>query len=276
MHQVSDLVFRNTDVLVLSYAPNCGLLVVSVYTTYNMLLNLIGTAINTLCSGIEFIMGQTFNTDRERYVKLHDIYETYSMTLVFGLYTVAYVFLTPFLKLYTSGITDITYTDKWLPLLFSLTFLLSGGRRASAQVINFAQHFKKTQGRAITEAVINITVSIVGVFFFGIYGVLLGTIAALLYRTNDMILYANHRILERSAFHTYLRWISNFVLFGIIAFVAPHIPWNLSNYFSLIMWAVIAGVGIIAAYFALAVLIEPTVFKNAKSIIFVKFKKRRA
>ena len=91
-----------------------------------------------------------------------------------------------------------------------------------------------------------------------------------------MILYANHRILERSAFHTYLRWISNFVLFGIIAFVAPHIPWNLSNYFSLIMWAVIAGVGIIAAYFALAVLIEPTVFKNAKSIIFVKFKKRRA
>ena len=276
VHQVSDLVFRNTDVLVLSYAPNCCLLVVSVYTTYNMLLNLIGTAINTLCSGIEFIMGQTFNTDRERYVKLHDIYETYSMTLVFGLYTVAYVFLTPFLKLYTSGITDITYTDKWLPLLFSLTFLLSGGRRASAQVINFAQHFKKTQGRAITEAVINITVSIVGVFFFGIYGVLLGTIAALLYRTNDMILYANHRILERSAFHTYLRWISNFVLFGIIAFVAPHIPWNLSNYFSLIMWAVIAGVGIIAAYFALAVLIEPTVFKNAKSIIFVKFKKRRA
>ena len=68
VHQVSDLVFRNTDVLVLSYAPNCGLLVVSVYTTYNMLLNLIGTAINTLCSGIEFIMGQTFNTDRERYV----------------------------------------------------------------------------------------------------------------------------------------------------------------------------------------------------------------
>ena len=241
-----------------------------------MLLNLIGTAINTLCSGIEFIMGQTFNTDRERYVKLHDIYETYTMTLVFGLYTVAYVFFTPFLKLYTSGITDITYTDKWLPLLFSLTFLLSGGRRASAQVINFAQHFKKTQGRAITEAVINITVSIVGVYFFGIYGVLLGTIAALLYRTNDMILYANHRILDRSAFRTYLRWISNFVLFGIIAFVAPHIPWDLSNYFSLIMWAVIAGVGIVAAYFALAVLIEPTVFKNAKSIIFVKLKKRRA
>ena len=66
------------------------------------------------------------------------------------------------------------------------------------------------------------------------------------------------------------------MLFGIIAFVAPHIPWDLSNYFSLIMWAVIAGVGIVAAYLVLAVLIEPTVFKNAKSIIFVKSKKHRA
>ena len=57
--------------------------------------------------------------------------------------------------------------------------------------------------------------SFICVFKFGIYGVLFGTIAALLYRANDIILFANHRVLKRSAWPTYRKWGTNAVIFVI-------------------------------------------------------------
>lgn len=261
IHQISDLVFRNTDVLVLTFAPGCGLLTVSVYTMYAMLFGMISTAINTLGSGIEFIMGQMFHKDFSRYSRIHDAYETYGMAVIFSLYTVAYIFISPFLRIYTAGVNDINYIDRWLPLLFVLTFFMSGGRRASAIVINFAQHFKKTQGRAIAEAIINLSSSILLVFKFGIYGVLLGTIVGLLYRTNDMILYSNHVILKRSAWPTYRRWLLNLAVFFALAYLAKQIPWQLDSYLSIIWWAAVSGVVICGVYCAASSLTNPNEYK---------------
>ena len=275
IHQISDLVFRNTDVLVLTVMPGCGLLTVSVYTMYNMLFGMIGTAINTLGSGIEFIMGQTFNTDREKYIRLHDIYETFGMAIIFALYTTAYLFILPFLKLYTKGVNDINYIDPWLAFLFILTFFFSAGRRPSAIVINFAQHFKKTQNRAILEAVINLTSSVILVFWLGIYGVLLGTVAGLFYRTNDMILYSNHVILERKAWPTYKRWGTNFAVFAVCAGVFSVLlrGFSLGSYVSIVLAAVVVCPLILLAFLGVNVLLNPHVFRDAKELILPHVRK---
>lgn len=265
--QISDLIFRNTDILILTLTPNCGLMVVSVYTMYQMLYGMIQTAINTLWNSVYFVLGQTFNTDREKYIKYHDMYEVFNMTITFSLYTIAYLFITPFLRLYTDGINDISYIDKWLPLLFVMISFLSVGRGASSQVINFAKHFKKTQWRAILEAVINIAVSIPCCYFFGIYGVLFGTIAALLYRTNDMIIYANRKILNRSCLSTYKRWITNFIVFVAISWASKFITLDLSNYFTIILWAIVACLVIIPIYFIVAAVTNYKVYLNVKSIV---------
>lgn len=269
IHQVSDMIFRNTDVIVLSVIPTCGLMVVSVYTMYNMLLGMITTAINTLTSGVEFILGQTFNVDRKKYLVYHDIYEVYSMALIFALFSIAYIFILPFLSLYTAGVSDISYLDKLLPLLFVITLFLSAARRASAVAINYAKHFKQTQTRAIIEAVINISISIPAAYAYGIYGVLFGTIAALLYRTNDMIVYANHVILHRSCLSTYKRWIINTLLFITIVFLKQ--TWILSitlnSYLSIVLWAVIGSLVIVPTYIVIASLVDLKVFKNLLLIV---------
>ena len=85
-------------------------------------------------------------------------------------------------------------------------------------MINFAGHFKQMQWRAILESVINIVISIVLVMKIGIYGVVIGTIAASLYRANDIILYANKHILNRSSWNTYKLWLSNMLVFCLTAF----------------------------------------------------------
>ena len=97
---------------------------------------------------------------------------------------------------------------------------MSYGRVSSNFIIGFAGEFKSTQWRAWLETAINLVVSFICVFKFGIYGVLFGTIAAVLYRANDIILFANHRVLKRSAWPTYRRWLTNAFIFLIVVWVS--------------------------------------------------------
>lgn len=119
---------------------------------------------------------------------------------------------------YTSGIKDINYVDPWLAYLFTALYVLMYARRTSSQIINFSGHFKQTQWRSVLESAINLSVSIFLVTRIDIYGVLIGTIAALLYRTNDVILYTNKKILNRSPWRTYRRWITNLAVMVLLVF----------------------------------------------------------
>lgn len=266
VHQISSMIFFNTDVLLLTYF--CDLKTVSVYSMYTMLFGIISSAILNF-SGANFILGQTFNTDRERSLKLLDVYEIFNMVLTFSLFCIANIFILPFMTLYTNGVTDIDYIDQYLPYLIVATNLLSNGRNSSSQIIEYAGHFKQTQWRSILESVINIVVSLLCVFKFGIYGVLIGTIAALLYRTNDMIIYANKKILHRSPWKTYRRWLLNLALFiGITLLskaVFAHIA--LDSYFSIIVWAAVCCVVIIPFFFVTVSLFDRETYRFAKELL---------
>lgn len=233
IHQISGLIFNNTDILVLTYF--CGLKVVSVYSLYSLIINCVSNIIDTLCSSVEFILGQAFNSDRKYFLKLQETYETYYLGVSFAFFTVTLIMFPSFIKLYSRGITDANYVDKYLPYLFVTVNILMYARRTSSQIINFAGHFKQTQIRSIIESVINVTVSLVLVYNIGIYGVLLGTIVALFYRTNDVIIYANWNILGRKPWKTYRRWIQNLIVMIICVCGINSIIPAIDNYF---MWFV--------------------------------------
>jgi O-antigen/teichoic acid export membrane protein len=245
-------VFNNTDTIILTVF--CGLMVVSVYSMYAMLLGMISTVLGIVVNSLVFAMGQSFHVDRKKFLQLYDAYELCYMTLAFALFSVANFFILPFIRCYTAGITDISYVDQYLPLLMITTYLLSCGRSASSQVINIAGHFKKTQYRSLFESFINITVSLVTVQIWGIYGVLIGTIVALLYRANDMILYANHKILNCSAWNTYKRWIVNAAIFIAILFINPLITVELSSFGAIILFCIPYTLCTLVIFFGVAFL----------------------
>lgn len=263
INQICDLIFRNTDTIILSIF--CNLKVVSVYTMYTLLYGMIRTALDYVAQGFSFVMGQAYNRGIEYYIQLHDLYETYRMAITFALYNIAYIFIIPFMHLYTYGVDDINYTDRLVSLLFVIYYLMTGARACSSDLINYAQHFKLTQNRCIIEALINLVVSIISVYFFGIYGVLIGTIVALLYRMNDMIIYSNKRILHRGVWITYKKLFSNIILFTIISFISNFIPWKLDSYLCIIIWATISGIIICLLYFVVASIINIESYRLLKS-----------
>lgn len=266
-HQLSGTIFSNTDTIILSVF--CGLSVVSVYSMYAMLFGMVGTLLSNLAGSITFVLGQELETDKEEYRKLQDSFELVYITLSFSLLFIAYTYIIPFLRIYTEGINDINYIDSLLPILFVAIALLENSRLSSVKAIHVAGHFKQTQWHAWTEMAINITVSLIGVIAWGIYGVLIGTIAALLFRANAMIIYANKKILNRSPWKTYRRWLVNLALFVAVTLISKpvfaHI--SLDTYPKIIFWAAISCLIIVPLFFAVASLFDRKTYGYAKELV---------
>ena len=239
IHQISGLIFSNTDVLLLTIFTSFK--EVSVYSMYAMIYGMVEGLAIILYNSYTYALGQTYNTDRTRFFRMFDAFEVMTMMVTFSLYCICRVMINPFLELYTAGVNDIRYADRYLPWLFAVFYLLHSGRTSSGTAIQIAQHFSQTKWRSILESVINVTVSLICVYKFGIYGVLMGTIAALFYRTNDMIIYAA-KILGRSCWITYRRWLLNIGIFGILSLAFSKFEINANNYLELVVDAIIVSV----------------------------------
>ena len=214
VHQVSGMVFSNTDVLLLSFL--CDFKVVSVYTIYNIFFSQIQNFIISITSGFSFALGQMFHTNKEKFLKVYNVYETFYIMATFIVYTLMAVFLLPLIQIYTKGINDANYTNVYLVILFVIMNLLSNGKLPSNHVLEFSGKFQETKSHAIIEMIINITVSVVAILMWGICGAIVGTIVALLYRGAMMIYYSNKKVLDRSVFNTYKLWIVNGAVFAAI------------------------------------------------------------
>ena len=261
VHQISGLIFSNTDVLLLTFFA--GLKEVSVYSMYAMIYGMVKALAVVLYESYTYALGQSFNTDRQRFIRIFDAYEVITIMITFSFYCICRYLMNPFLRLYTAGVNDIQYVDRYLPWLFAIFYLLHNGRTSSGTVINISQHFEDTKWRSILESFINVTVSVICVLRFGIYGVLIGTIAALLYRTNDMIIFAAG-ILKRSCWITYKRWLINLAVFFSVSWGMDKVTFSAENYIQLLISAVIISFTVVTVFIVINVVFDR---KTARYII---------
>lgn len=254
IHELSYLIFKNTDIIVLTLFTN--LKVVSIYVLYNMVYNFADNLVHMISGSFKFALGQSFHDNKEKFMKMYNMYETYYMGFIFAVISVMTIMILPFMALYTDGIKDINYIDYLMPGLFAASKLLINARTPVDNVIEIAGHFRSTQWRSILESVINLGSSILFVLLFGMYGVLMGTIVALLYRTTDMIIYANRRLLERSPWITLRKWLAYIAVFLFIYFVVHSVSLPIHSYVSFVLWGIGLASLILPIYFAVGSLFE--------------------
>ena len=260
VHQVSGMVFNNTDILLLSFL--CDFRVVSVYTIYNIFFSQIQTFITSITSGFSFALGQMFHTDRAKFMKVYNIYETFYIMATFIIYTLMAIFLLPLIQIYTKGINDANYTNALLVILFVVMNLLSNGKLPSNHVLEYSGKFEETRSHAIWEMVINITVSIVSILKWGICGAIIGTIVALLYRGTMMIYYSNKKVLGRGMFHTYKLWIVNGAVFAILMAIFYVDSFSGLSFIRLFIKGIIHSLWIVPLYIVVNCIFFKSAFKN--------------
>jgi len=246
IHQLSGMVFNNTDVILISFF--CDFKAVSIYAIYNIFFSQVQNFITSVVSSFTFALGQMFHTDREKFDKLFNVYETFYIMATCIIYTLMAVFLLPLIQIYTSGINDAQYTNVFLVLLFVIMNLIANGKLPANGVIEYSGDFEKTRSYAVWEMIINITVSVIAIMYMGICGAIIGTIAALLYRGIVTVYYSNRKVLKRSQMCTYKILISNGAVFAIIMWIFFVDTFSNISFLKLLLYGVVHSIWIVGLY----------------------------
>jgi O-antigen/teichoic acid export membrane protein len=262
LHEISGVVFSSTDTIILSVF--CGLKEASVYAVYALVLNALRMIIGQAFNSTSYMLGNSYSKEPGKYHVMHDKYNLVYTSAVFVVFTIAYWMILPFISVYTQGIMDTNYLDPNLPILFVLIELLSACRIVDGQLIKNAYHSKQTLCRSMIEAAINLCVSLAAVQYLRMYGVLLGTIVALLYRTNDIIIYANTKILKRSPLREYAVYAVNGSTFILFVVIAKHIQLQTDTYFQCLLQAGMVSVVVLLVYTLINSIMYKTILKPNK------------
>lgn len=199
-HEAATFVCKNTDVMVLTVLTS--LLEVSVYTVYHYVISNLRKVVNTFVTGFGAAFGNMFAKEEYDLIKKNlGIYELIIYSLVSIIYSVTMVMIIPFVLIYTKGVNDVDY---YRPL-FAIAITIGGAfdcyRDPYKTLVTSAGHYKQTRNGAILEAVLNIVISVICTIKFGLIGVAIGTLCAMIFRTCQYAIYLSNKLINRSIFY---------------------------------------------------------------------------
>lgn len=242
IHQLASLIIFGSQTIFI--AQFCGLKEVSVYSVYSLVFVGINTILSTISSALLSGFGSLIAVESKE--KLCDVYNKYELLyfmISFLIFSITYVTIIPFIKIYTQGITDVNYIRDNFVLLFTIMGLLNCIRTPGATLINAGGFYKETKNRALIEMALCIVFQFIFVQFYDVVGILLGTIVAYLYRTVDVLIYSHKRILKLKMQNTCLRIFYNFTLLLCITKLFNYINFmSCSNYLQWIIFVAIISI----------------------------------
>lgn len=237
----STVILEHTDTLVLTVLST--LENVSIYAVYHMVINGIRQLIISSMSGIKSYLGTAYAEDTTEIInrKFSKI-EWVMHSCVTLLFTVMGVLIIPFVKIYTSDVTDANY----IVPIFSAIMVAAQGIYCIRLPYNFmvqaAGHYKETQTSAIVEAVINLIVSVALVIKFGLVGVAIGTFISMTYRTVYFVWYLSKNILKRSMKYFIYQTVVDVLIVAITILTTSWIKLTAVSYFAWILLALVVFV----------------------------------
>lgn len=273
---IAAVVHNNTDVAVLTIFSNTA--EISVYTVYLFVIRGVKNIVQAFTGGVDASFGDMIaKGEKEQLNKSFKTYEVFYFSIITIVYIVTMIMILPFVKVYTEGITDVNYYRPTFGILLILAELFWSIRLPYSSITLAAGHFKETRKGAWAEAFLNLTISIVLVFKFGIIGVAIGTLIAMLIRTIEFIYHTSKYILERSKWEALKKIALLIIEIILIVPLGMYIcsKYNIDSY---ITWCIMATIVAIIVAIIIITINGLMYRKDVKSILEIlkkNFIKRR-
>lgn len=220
---IASVVLGNTDTVVLTLLST--LENVSVYAVYHLVVNGVKQIVVSLTNGMQAMLGNMLaKRETETLNRTFDTLEWLLHTVVTLAFSITAALILPFVAVYTKNINDANYIVPLFAYLITLAQASYCLRLPYNIMVLAAGHYKQTQWSAIIEAGINIIVSVVLVFHFGLIGVAIGTFAAMAYRTCYLAWYLSKNIINRELKHFFKHVLADVVIAGVIILTVKGIP----------------------------------------------------
>ncbi len=250
---IASVVLDQTDIIVLTVFST--LTNVSIYSVYHLVIFGVKNLFLSLTNGVQSLMGEMLaRREMDNLRRFFDWTEWLLHTGTIFVFGCTGVLILPFVQVYTKGVTDANYIVPLFAILITIAHAGHCLRLPYNILILSAGHYKQTQGNYIIAACMNIVISILTVRAWGLVGVAIGTLVAMLYQTVWMAFYDSRNILESpiSGFfkHLFVDAIC-VIIAGIITYRIPlknvnYVYWFLLAVVDAVIWgSVIIGVNYI-------------------------------
>lgn len=207
---IAAFIHNNTDVVVLTIFSTLSN--ISVYSVYFLVVMGLKNVVQAVSSGLSPTLGHIYASgNREQLEIQFSKTESILLFISFFLFTVGGFGITPFVQIYTHGVTDANYYQPlfgWLIIAAELIFCI---REPYVVLAYCANRFKDFTKIAFIEAILNVVVSIILVYWYGIVGVAIGTIISMAFRTICQIAYLHRHILHRKLYSLIKRIVVNVI-----------------------------------------------------------------
>lgn len=233
---IAAVILDQTDVVILTVFSTLSN--VSIYSVYHLVVFGMKKLFLSLMGGVQPLMGEYIaKEEKDKLRSLFDWTEWIIHTGTTMLFVCAGVLIVPFVKVYTKGVNDADYV---VPVFAALITIANAGhclRLPYNIMILAAGHYKETQHNYIIAAAMNVLISVLAVHKWGLVGVAVGTVVAMVYQTIWMAYYDSKNILDYKISGFWKHCLVDVVVAGLT--VASTMPFSLRNV-DYLSWALLA------------------------------------
>lgn len=246
---VASVVLESTDTIVLTIFSTLSN--VSIYSVYYLVIAGIKQLFTATTNGVQALIGELYAKKDSKQLNIvfgwtEWIIHT-TTTIVFGC---TLVLIIPFVLVYTKGINDANYDQPLFSVLIVFAYAAYCYRLPYHIVIKAGGHYKQTQNCYMIAAILNILVSVMSVKWFGLIGVAIGTLVAMVYQTvwmawydsNNIICWPIKRFIKQIAIDVIIMAVGYFTSTQIKINGLTYVDWVILALKTVLIWTGITGV----------------------------------
>ena len=253
--QITGAVQKGAPVVILTLVTR-DLMLVSVYTIFNMVIASLNGILSIFKSGLSASFGDVIAKGENKVLqKSYSEFEFSYYALITVVYSIAFITIMPFIRIYTSGVTDINYNVPLIGFMFVLNGLLYNLKTPQGMLVISAGMFRETRVQTTVQGLIAVVLGLALAPFIGIYGVLVASILSNIYRDIDLLFFIPRNLTKLPVIETAKRMFRVGINVVIIWIPFIYFDINPNGYLEWVINAIIVGI-----YASLVVVVTSFIF----------------
>lgn len=238
IQHIAYTIYENTDIFVLTVCSTLSN--VSVYSVYTLATNSVRLIIGAATTGLQALFGNMIaKGEKDELRRAYSVFHWAIHSISVLLFTVTGLLIVPFVLLYTRDVHDADYYAPLFACLITVAYFFNSIRSGMYNTIRAAGHYKQTQAASLLEAILNIVLSLILVFRYGLVGVAIGTIAAALFFTVYEAIYLSKHIVHFPLLSFFKQLLADILSVGLMLAATLWITVHNTTFFAWIASAIL-------------------------------------
>ncbi len=250
--KLTSLFYTTIPVIVISTIPGKGTLLASVYSVYKsitiMIRNTMTAVINAPRLSFGVLMAEGRLKEAEKMFSIYELIACLANNIIIG---TTCVLILPFIKIYTNGVSDISYNNPLLSIIMTATVLIEIIHIPSGQIIQMAGKFAVSKKIQLTACIALLITMVVGKYFWGMFGVALSTLVAAIVLAILEMFYTRAKIFKSSFKKMWCTVLPTISIYIVSAFIGVSQIIKCNNFFEFVFWGIVIVVALTIVSFVL-------------------------